>query len=480
MRRTVPERSGIFIIWVVLFLLFLSAKEGAAASLALRDAVNQALMRSPHIRASEEGLQAAKAREQGSLSQRLPSIDFEESYMRTDQPVASFGSLLNQGRFSAGLLNPATDPTLAALNHPDSLDNFRTKFTVSQPLFTGGKLHFHRKMSQGEREAVEKDLEHTKAYVGFKAIEAYWGLSLARESREVARMAVTTAEESLRQIELLYEEGTVVRSDLLSAKVQMADFKDQLVRAKGEERLAERVLDVLIGRSEDGKWEVVPLCPPGTPEIPDLDTKKLLETAKEKRPEYLAMNARWDAAKAGVKAAKGGYLPNFGVEASYEWNAPRFADDLEGSYMLGVGLNWNLFRGFGDHAQLKEAKSNQGMLWYGLKRMEDRMTLEIEQAAVAVTTGRERLQVTREQVGLAEESLRIIRKRYQEGLTTVVELEQAELALSRSRLGRFKAVYDLRLALARLRLVTGDLVVSLQSFSCATEPSSDSTAETKR
>ena len=134
--------------------------------------------------------------------------------------------------------------------------------------------------------------------------------------------------------------------------------------------------------------------------------------------------------------------------------------------MLGLGLNWNLFRGFGDHAKLKEAKSNEGMHWYGIKRLEDQITLEIEEAAVAVTTGRERLQVTRERVGLAEESLRIIRQRYQEGLTTVVELEQAELALSRSRLAWFRAVYDLRLALARLQLMTGELSASLQSFSC--------------
>ena len=466
MIRAVPAAMGFMAIWITFPLFFFNGTQGHAASLTLQDAVNKALLRSPHIRASQEGVQAARAREQGSFANQLPRIDFEESYLRTDQPVASFGSLLNQGRFTPGLLNPVTDPTLSALNDPDSLDNFRTRFTVSQPLFTGGKLHFHHKMSRGEREAVEWDLELARTQVSFNTIEAYWGLSLARESRDVARMAVATAEDTLRQIELLYKEGTVVRSDLLSAKVQMADFQDQLVRARGGARVAERALDVLIGKGEDGKWDVAALCPPGDHEVPDLDTRKLFERAKTKRPEYLALSARLNAARAGVRAAKGSYLPDLGVEASYEWNAPRIADDLEGAYMLGLGLNWNLFRGFGDHAKLKEAKSNEGMHWYGIKRLEDQITLEIEEAAVAVTTGRERLQVTRERVGLAEESLRIIRQRYQEGLTTVVELEQAELALSRSRLAWFRAVYDLRLALARLQLMTGELSASLQSFSC--------------
>jgi outer membrane protein TolC len=93
--------------------------------------------------------------------------------------------------------------------------------------------------------------------------------------------------------------------------------------------------------------------------------------------------------------------------------------------------------------------------------------MEVEEAVVAVTTGRESLQVTRERVTQAEESLRIIRKRYGEGLTNVVELENAELMVSRSRLEWLRAIYDLRIALARLRLVTGELITSLPALSCA-------------
>lgn len=447
----------------MLFLLLTGtvSKESGAEPLALDDAVRRALAKSPVVAAAEKGLKGAEAREEKSLSALMPRLDFEESYLRSDQPVAVFGSKLNQRRFTM------EDFAIDRLNDPDSTDNWRTKFTVRQPLFRGGQLHQNRTISKLERKASEWDVEGTKAHVGFRTIEAYWGLSLARESEKVAEMALKTSEESLRQIELLYDEGSVVRSDLLSAKVQKAGFQNQLVKARGRTRVAERALKILIGESKDRVWEVATLCPPGPGEIPDLDTERLLSVAKENRPEFVGLKVRWYSTGAAVKAAQGNFLPTFGLEASYEWNSPNFASEQEGSYLLGLGVEWNLFKGLADKAELKEAKSGREMLRQELRSLEDRLILEIEEAVVAVTTGRESLQVTRERVSQAEESLRIIRKRYGEGLTNVVELEQAELVLSTSRLEWLRAVYDLRIALARLKLVTGELVESLSALSCA-------------
>ncbi len=435
-----------------------------AAPLSLQEAVTLALVRSPVVSSAEQSLEAAKARERQSLGALLPRIDFEEAYMRTDQPVASFGSLLNQRRFTAA------DFAIDRLNDPDSLDNFRTKFKITQPLFTGGRIHQRRKMSEEERKASEWDLENTKARIGYRTVEAYWGLSLARESEKVAEMALKTAEESLRQISVLYEEGTVVQSDLLSAEVRKADFQDQLVRARGREKVAAKAMRLLIGESEDGRWDVSTLCPPAPDQIPPLDPEALLATAKRKRPEYVGLQRRLRAARAAVKAAQGNFLPTFGLEASYEWNSSNFASEQEGSYLLGLGVRWNLFNGLEDRAKLEEARSLWQRVRYEIKALEDTISLEIEEAVVAVRTGLESLRVTRERVGQAEENLRIVRQRYGEGLTTVVELEQAELILSRSRFQWLKAVHDVRLAMARLKLVTGELVSGVATLSCGPFP----------
>ena len=448
------------------FLLFLllPCRSSPAGPLSLQEAVEKALEKSPAVSAHRKMLEAAQARQQAAFSGFLPKAGFREYYLRSDQPVASFGSLLNQSRFTA------QDFALERLNDPDSLDNFQTRFTLQQPLFTGGKVQNLYHAASRDAEAVRWEVEGMLAGIGLQTIQAYWGLSLAEESVKVAEMAVATAEESLRQIELLHAEGTVVRSDLLSAKVRLADFQDTLVRARGRARVAETELEILVGEGPEGRWEVSSLLPPGPQEVPGLDPASLFEVAKQKRPDYVSLKARSEAAAANVRAARGSFLPQFGVEASYEWNAPQFSEDLEGSYVLGVGLDWSLFEGFRDRASLKEARSNDEAARYRLRSHEDRMILEIAEAVAAVQTNQESLQVTQERVAQAEESLRIIQQRYREGLTTVLELEQAELALSSSRLQKLQAIHDLRISLAKLRWVTGELLQSLPMLSCSPFP----------
>ena len=429
----------------------------ASGQLTLGDAVKRALEKSPSLAIATKKLEGAEARELGSMSAFFPRLDFQEYYLRTDQPVASFGSLLNQGRFTQ------QDFALDRLNDPASLDNFQTRFTVHQPLFVGGRLLNQYKMSRSEKKASELDLEWARSEVAFQAIQGYWGLSLAQESEKVARMAVQTAEESLKQIEMLHREGTVVRSDLLSARVRLAKFQDSLVKARGRVRVAERALELLIGDTPEGTYEVASLTPPAQKETPEPSPENLLTVAKEHRQEYISLKARWDSAKAAARAAWGDFLPSLGLEASYEWNSPQFAEAQEGSYIFGLGVQWNLFRGLEDQARLKEARSNEEMILHQLRALEDRMVLEIEEASVAVTTGQESIRVTEKSVGQAEENLRIVRQRYREGLTTVVELEQAETALSESRFEWLTAVFDLRIALARLSLVTGELISSVSN-----------------
>lgn len=424
----------------------------AADPLGLEQAVQKALERSPAVSAQKSLLDAARARKQAAFSGFLPSVTFTESYLRSDQPVASFGGLLNQGRFSAN------DFALERLNDPDALDNFQTRFSLRQPLFTGGKVQNLHRAAKQDAKAAGSDFEGALADVALETVKAYWGLSLARENVRVAEMAVNTAEESLRQIEVLHKEGTVVRSDLLSAQVRLADFRDGFVRARGAFQTARVALAIFIGDDPSGSWEVEPLVPLEAQEVPVLDPGTLFQTARSKRPDHRALKARAEAAAATQRAARAAFLPQLGLEASYEWNSPKFQEDQEGSYLLAVALEWNLFEGLRDRAHLRETAANAEAARQRLRALEDRMRLEIEEALTAVRTNQESLAVTQERVAQAEENLRIIRQRYQGGLTTVVELEQAELALSNSRFQNLRAVHDLRISLAKLKWVTGELL----------------------
>ena len=85
---------------LVLLLILIAGGNLYAEPLALDDAVRRALAKSPMVAAAEKGLKGAEAREEKSLSALMPRVDFEESYLRSDQPVAVFGSKLNQRQFT--------------------------------------------------------------------------------------------------------------------------------------------------------------------------------------------------------------------------------------------------------------------------------------------------------------------------------------------------------------------------------------------
>lgn len=458
----------------LLFLSHLCVSPGRtpAEPLSLEEALQKALQKSPAVSAQKSLFEAALAREQAAFSGYLPSLRFTESYLRSDQPVASFGGLLNQGRFSA------KDFALERLNDPESLENFQTRFSLHQPLFTGGETQNLHKAAKKDAQAARFDYEGALADVALETVRAYWGLSLARQSVGVAEMAVATAEESLRQIQALYKEGTVVRSDLLSAEVRLADFRESLVRARGRSQVAEAALGILLREKPSGSWEVVPLLPIEPPDMPVLDPAPLYDVARSKRPDHAALRARAEAAAAAEKAARAAFLPRLGLETSYEWNSPKFQEDQEGSYLLGVALEWSLFEGLRDRSRLREAAASAEAARQRLRAFQDRMRLEIQEVLTDVETQQESLAVTQERVSQAEENLRIVRQRYQGGLTTVVELQQAELTLSHSRLQRLQAAHDLRISLARLKWVTGELVPVLPSLSLPSgSPASSGSAE---
>jgi outer membrane protein len=101
--------------------------------LTLEEAVRVAVEKNPTVQAAdayaqevEEGIAEAKA-------SRVPRIDFSESFLRGNNPVYVFGSLLTERQFTAA------DFALSRLNTPTPLDNFRTQFAASLPLFDAGQ-----------------------------------------------------------------------------------------------------------------------------------------------------------------------------------------------------------------------------------------------------------------------------------------------------------------------------------------------------
>jgi outer membrane protein len=422
---------------------------GPSGELALGDAVKLALERHPALRAAGSQAAAAAAGVDQALAGFLPRVDFSEGFARGDNPVYAFGTLLNQGRFTAA------DFAVDKLNHPDPISNWRTNIGGSVPLFMGGRTILGYQQAQLGRESAERGRARVEHEVIFGVVRAYYGILLAQEAQATVEASVRTAEANLAAAEARNEAGVAVASDVLAARVRLARLKEEAIAAANQVKLARSGLNEAMGVALDRSYTItghLDLVPLQHDRLEGLE-----EQALQYRPDYRQAVLEEQRLEKEVLRAKGAFLPTMHFVGNYEINNQRFTSEGQDSWTVGVVLNLNLFNGGADRARLAEAQANQQRAAALRERLANAVGLEVHDAFLALQTARDRVMVAKDAVTQAEESLRIVQDRYDTGLTTIVELLDNETALTAARTNLTRTLYDATVGQAKLDLSLGTL-----------------------
>ncbi len=426
-----------------------SAGQTMAPELTLGDAIKIAVESHPALRAAEHTAVAAASGVDQARAGFFPRVDVSEAFMRSNNPVYVFGSLLNQGRFTAA------DFALDRLNNPDPITNWRTNLTGSVPLFLGGRTVLGYQQAKLGRDAAEQGRARAEQEIIFGVIRAYAAVLLSREAEETVQSAVRTAEANLAAAEARYDAGIVVASDALAARVRLARLREESIAAANHVRLSRAALNEAMGVALNQPHRITGRLqtPPHAYEALD----GLEAVARERRPDYRQMELEVQRLEKDVVRAKGALLPTMHLMGNYEINNNEFASNGQDSWSVGVVLNLNLFNGGGDQARIAEAKANHERAAAQRDRLAHAISLEVHDAFWASQTARARIAVARDAVAQAEESLRIVKDRYDAGLTTIVELLDSETALTAARTNVTRTLFDATVSLARLELSLGSL-----------------------
>jgi len=181
----------------------------------------------------------------------------------------------------------------------------------------------------------------------------------------------------------------------------------------------------------------------------------LIRQALQSRPDYARAFSAVKSSEEGVRGAKGNYLPRVDVFSSYGISG-RDLTSGSSDYAVGAGLTFNLFD-FGRGARLDKARAAQSTAAAEQEHLANQIRLEVIQAYQDYVSARERLKVADQTVTQAQEALRIVQDRYQEGLTTITEVLRAETALLRTRLNLVSSRYEHYIGYARVLMATGKL-----------------------
>lgn len=420
----------------------------AGPLLTLDDAVATAIAQNPALAAADAASRAAEQTVRESRAMRWPTLEVTTDASRSTNPVVVFGQLLSQERFSQANFD------VGFLNEPDALDNVRGMVSVSQPIWTGGRIAAGISGAENQSTAASAARERALQELVYRVTDRYTGAVVAAQAVAVRQEGLDAARKNVALTQDLFDGGLVVESDLLQARVRESEAESALADARRNADVARAALNLELGRALDTPYRL-----PDELEVPDpvdAELATLVARASDRRPDLMAARAQVEAARAGVNGAKGGRLPKIGWSGSYEADAERLSDDPGTNWTVGVGLRWTLFDGFATGARIARSEALLEQAERNVELAQRGVALEVESALRGVDTARLRWQEAQRSVDLAQRSAAIVRDRYKEGLTTVVELLQAETLATGSRVRELQARRDLAVARAGLTLAVGD------------------------
>jgi outer membrane protein len=417
-------------------------------ALSLRDAVVLALEKNPNQRIAAADLAAAHTTARLSRTTLLPSLWFDETITRGNDPVYVFGTKLRQQRFTQN------DFALNNLNRPTPINNYTTRFSGNWTAFDFWKTEFAIRQADLQQASAAAASTRTGQETVHRVVAAYEAVLLAARQIEVAQHQVETAEALLAASSSRVDAGMAVDSDRLSAAANLAARQQEQIAAEGALAIAWAELEQAAGAPiPEVRRAARPFSVQRFTAPPLLDA---VTQALNIRPDRASLLRQQEAAHAGVQAAHSAFAPVVSTFGSWEVDRESFAGSGGNNWMAGVQLKMDILP-IARREELAAAKTAAQRTHAVTDAADNAIRLEVTRAWYAQQTAGRMLDVARSAHVQSEESLRILRNRYDAGLATVTDLLRAEDAERQSAANYWQAAFRNTLAWADLRFAMGTL-----------------------
>ena len=421
--------------------VFAADTNGPAGSVvpvySLNDCIAIGLAKATRISGAKHDQEIAADRIRQSRSEVFPNLALHAGYTRLDA-VSSF----NMGGVSIPM---------------SRLDNYSSSATIDQLIYSGGRVGAALRASKLYSEYANQGLDIAQQGLKKDIRLAFNDILLAKAAVETGEQSIRHIRDAAEDVERKYKSGTASEFDWLTVKVRLANEQPAMIGANNGLAVAKEAFRNLVHLG-DGEFDLQ-----GTLEFQPapFDLDALGRSAIDRRPEMLQMRTQLSLLEQDVIASRGKYYPDFRAFGTYAGTDPdqsKIGSTQWGwHWTAGLTASWTLFDGGLTPSVVSQKK-------IALEKMRDQyadmklgVLLEIKQAALDVGQAVEKVQGGTESVALAEKALNIAKTRFEQGLCTFLEFNDANLALSTARLARWTALRDYNNALCRLRYASGTM-----------------------
>ena len=431
--------------------------------LTIDEALRLARANHPQLHAARAQTEASTARVAEAKAPLLPQVNGNLSYARSTsnyvpQPGALPKNISTSNQTSTATstststaTSTATSTSLSSSSSSSSwstVPSYNARITASELIYDFGQTTGKWNAAKATLRSQEENERSFGVQVVFNLRSAYFTAAAARALRLVAEETLRNQEAHLRQIQGFVEAGTRPEIDLAQARTDRANAKVQLINAQVAYDTDKALLNQAMGIERGTDYDV---ADPPADSVPGEDdsTEAILPVALGARPDLLSLSRQIEAQELTLRSIKGSYAPSLGVSTSFSDGGADLGN-LAWNWSATLGLSWQIFGGGITDAQMREARANAAALQaqYDLQRQQVRA--DVEQARLGVRAAKAAIEATQEAATNARVRLTLAEGRYQAGVGNVIELGDAQVALTAAAAQEVQAVFNLATARARL------------------------------
>ncbi|HEY2906041.1 MAG TPA: TolC family protein [Vicinamibacterales bacterium] len=396
------------------------------ATLSLHDAEQAALKNHPEIQAAQFGLQAAREAVRETRSAYFPT---------------AFGSITgadaeNGSRIAAG-----------GLNNPIIFDRFATGISIGQLVTDFGRTRALVQSSSLTAQSRDAGVLSERASVLLDVDRTYFGVLRAQAVQRVAQETVNARQIVVDQVAALAASGLKSGLDLSFARVNLATAQLLLVQAQNDTDRTFAALAAAIGLERPVAYAVTDLP---LPSAPPLDVGPLLDQAMHDRPDLVEARFSAESATKLADAERDLFLPSVTAVGSFGVT-PYHQTGINDRYAaVGVNVNVPIMNGNLFAARHSEALYRAEATTARVRQLQNLIARDVNVAWLNARTAFQRLDLTNQLLDQASQALDLAQSRYNLGLSSIVELSQAQLNKTDAELEQASAKYEYQVEAAVL------------------------------
>jgi outer membrane protein len=356
-----------------------------------------------------------------------------------------------------------------AFSEPQTSTIYSTSISVTQPIFTFGKIGTAIKVAKTYNESARLSFGRNLQTLQLAAIDAFYLVSLGDKSADIAQRALERKTQLHEFIDRNFQLGSGLKAQVLATKADVMQQVSRVIDAKKNAAKGRMFLSYTTGRSIADSVSLDSSIIPVALQNGDLpEQSEAVRSALESRKDISSLRMLAESTRGGAKIFRAMYYPSIAAFGSAGWSkfesgAQLFANNGMGNWMVGIGASWTLFDGFSYSAKAAQYASDAEKLEIAASMLRKGIEIEIRDAILESKAADSNLIASQQMFSAAREAYDLTYDNFKQGSGQLADLQRVDDQLQLAELGLINARYRQIRSRAALLVAMGQNIITIDS-----------------